>query len=98
LAQDFDFASTSPITQESTEDTKPMALAGGVLNAVTQPGNFLGRAFTALVAFAVSSVSSTAAANAELIGNHICFWVFFGTTVACSLVGTERLSALERSP
>lgn len=74
--------------------SKKQALAGGVFNTVTQLGNSLGLAVTAIIAAAVTDAETdqaTLAKSATLKGYRVAFWTCFAAAVVSVLISTVGL-------
>lgn len=74
--------------------SKKQALAGGVFNTVTQLGNSLGLAVTAIIAAAVTDAKTdqaTSTKSATLQGYRAAFWTCFAAAVVSVLISTAGL-------
>lgn len=74
--------------------SRKQALAGGVFNTVTQLGNSLGLAVTAIIAAAVADAEldrTTSSKLATLEGYRVAFWTCFAAAVVSVLISTVGL-------
>lgn len=77
----------------SSFPSKDQALAGGIFNTVTQLGNSVGPAVTAIIASSVTHAerNKVGAADATLEGYRSALWTCFGLAVASAVVSTVGL-------
>lgn len=74
--------------------SKKQALAGGVFNTVTQLGNSLGLAVTAIIAAATTDTETnqvTSVKSATLQGYRAAFWTCFAAAVISVFISTIGL-------